>query len=127
MKLNIVEGLQHIGISTSEIEQTVNFYEKLDFEILLSTKNPNTDKKVVFVGYKDLILEIYEDYEMEEGTGAINHIALSVKNINIARMCMIEKGLCPSEIKTLPFWENGISFFKIKGVNQEIIEFCQKK
>lgn len=29
-------------------------------------------------------------------------------------------------IEELPFWENGVTFFRIKGSNQEEIEFCQK-
>jgi len=29
-------------------------------------------------------------------------------------------------IEELPFWENGVKFFMIKGPNEERIEFCQK-
>ena len=29
-------------------------------------------------------------------------------------------------IEQLPFWDNGVKFFMIKGPNEERIEFCQK-
>ncbi len=60
-------------------------------------------------------------------SGAIDHFALNVVDIDRLFDDLQEKGfqiLDPS-IQALPFWENGIRYFRIKGPNAEIIEFCE--
>ena len=126
MEETITVGLQHVGIPTNDLEKTEKFYKKIGFQTLLSTENPNNSKKVVFLGCGALILEIYEEDRIKKEAGAIDHIALEVRDIEDARKEMCDKGLKATEIKTLPFWERGIGFFKISGVNGETIEFCQR-
>lgn len=126
MEETITMGLQHVGIPTNDPEKTEEFYKKIGFQTLLSTKNPDNNKKVIFLGCGALILEIYEEDNIKKEAGAIDHIALEVRDIEQARKEISEKGLNATEIKTLPFWEKGIAFFKISGTNGETIEFCQR-
>ena len=37
-----VNGLQHIGIPTNDMDKTLSFYKKLGFEIALETKDGET-------------------------------------------------------------------------------------
>ena len=45
---NLMNGIQHLGIPTNDIEATISFYEKLGFEIALRTVNEEADEKVAF-------------------------------------------------------------------------------
>ena len=72
--------------------------------------------------------EIYEGKERNVSSGAINHIALQVDDIEAAFKFAVKNGLSPAsnELETLPFWENGVRFFTVIGVNGEIVEFIQR-
>ena len=52
-------GLQHIGIPTNDMDKTVEFYKKIGFEVAHETKDG--DVRVVFLKFRDLILETYEN------------------------------------------------------------------
>ena len=104
-------GIQHIGIPTNDIEKTIEFYQKLGFEIALRTVNEET----------------YENKAARMESGAIDHVAINVKDIKeiyqyIEKMQM---NTTNDEIHFLPFWENGVKFFTIEGPNKEKIEFSQ--
>lgn len=129
MKLqNIVTGMQHIGISTGEIEKTVAFYTALGFHVSLRTENKDTNKKVAFLNFENLTIETYEEDGSKRTSGAIDHIALDVSDIEAAFQIMSEAGYisASAEIQFLPFWVNGVRFFTIEGPNKEKIEFNQK-
>ena len=42
------------------------------------------------------------------------------------KICNEKYTIITDGIEELPFWENGVKFFMIKGPNEERIEFCQK-
>ena len=44
-----LNGIQHVGIPTNDIEMTIAFYEKLGFEIAFRTVNEAADEKVAFL------------------------------------------------------------------------------
>jgi lactoylglutathione lyase len=120
-------GLQHIGIPTKEIDLTTKFYQRLGFQIVYQTMNELAHEKVIFLKLGNLMLEIYENKNATLKSGAIDHIALNVSDIKKAfewaeseKLVLLDK-----QIQTLPFWENGVSFFTIEGPNKEKIEFCQ--
>ena len=71
-------GVQHIGIPTNDIKETIDFYERLGFDIALLTKN--NDETVAFMKMHNLIIETYENKEAVMKAGAIDHISLDVKN-----------------------------------------------
>jgi len=120
-------GLQHIGIPTNDIEETVKFYKSLGFEAVLRTINAEANEKVAFMRLNGLTLEIYENRSAVMSYGAVDHIALNVKSVDEAFKFVNESGLnnTKDSIHFLPFWENGVKFFTIEGPNKEKIEFSQ--
>ena len=42
-------GVQHVGIPTNNIEETIAFYEKLGFEKVFETVNEAANEKVAFL------------------------------------------------------------------------------
>lgn len=59
--------------------------------------------------------------------GAVDHIAINVKDIEEAFRFVNEAGLNNTNdtIHSLPFFENGVKFFTIEGANKEKVEFNQ--
>ena len=67
-------GLQHIGIPTNNINETVEFYKKLGFEVAYTTRNG--DETVTFLRMYDLVIETYENNQAVMKSGAIDHFAI---------------------------------------------------
>jgi predicted enzyme related to lactoylglutathione lyase len=122
---NLITGIQHIGIPTNDIDKTILFYQKLGFEMKFSTVNNN--EKVAFLKLGDVVIETYENKQAVMKEGAINHIALNVTDVMQLYKMAKESNykLVNDEVEFLPFWENGVKFFKILGPNKEQIEFSQ--
>ena len=51
-----LNGIQHVGIPTNDIEMTIAFHEKLGFEIAFRTVNEAADEKVAFLKLRTLPL-----------------------------------------------------------------------
>lgn len=121
-----INGIQHIGIPTRKMDETIVFYQQLGFEIAFKTVNEGN--RVIFLKLNNLIIETYEVNEPKEEYGAIEHIALDVINIKSVYEEINELGLNTLNdiIHYLPFWHNGVRFFTIVGPNKEKIEFSQK-
>lgn len=124
---NYSTGIQHIGIPTNDIEKTIAFYKELGFETALQTINKEADEKVAFLKLKTLVIETYENKAAKLESGAIDHVAVNVNNIEEVYQYISEKKLNTTNdtIHFLPFWENGVKFFTIEGPNMEKIEFSQ--
>lgn len=122
------KGVQHIGIPTDDIEKTVLFYEGLGFDKVYETYNKNVDQKVAFLKLGNLMIETYEEENISDADGAINHIAMDCSKIHKLYNFVIAEGyeLLTDGIQGLDFWENGIQYFIIEGPNKERLEFCQK-
>jgi len=123
-----VTGIQHLGVPTNDIEKTIAFYESLGFEIAYQTINELSGDRVAFLSLKNLMIETYQNNCAVGKSGAIDHVALDVTDVEIA-FDIIKKGgftLLDKEIRSLAFWENGVRFFNILGPNGEKIEFSQK-
>jgi len=122
---DLVMGLQHIGIPTNSIEKTIDFFTSLGFTAIYETENDG--ERVIFLKLGHMIIETYESQQATMKHGAIDHIALNVSDIN--RMFSLVKELgyhaIEEDIQTLPFFENGISYFTIVGPNAEKVEFSQ--
>lgn len=120
-------GIQHIGIPTNDIEKTIGFYRELGFEVALQMFNEAAGEKVAFLKLENLVIETYENKAAKLQSGAIDHVAINVKDIEEVYR-YIEKKLMNTTKDTihfLPFWENGVRFFIIEGPNRERIEFSQ--
>ena len=130
MEMNLREqlnGVQHIGIPTNDIEKTIEFYQKLGFEIAFQTVNEEANEKVVFLKLYTLVIETYENKAAGMRSGAIDHIAIDVKDIEKVYAMINQAGLNSTQdtVHFLPFWENGVKFFTIEGPNKEKVEFSQ--
>lgn len=122
-----LSGVQHIGIPTNDIETTVEFYKKLGFEVVFQTVNQEANEKVAFLKLHNLMLETYENKKAVMQAGAVDHIAIDVKDIERVYELINREGLntTKDQINFLPFWEKGVRFFTIEGPNHEKIEFSQ--
>ena len=116
-----VTGIQHLGIPTQDIRKTMDFYHDLGFETIWE------NGEVAFMQLGTLVIETYTAEETARCNGAIDHVALNVKDIEAAwrdaRACGYETQ--DSEINFLPFFERGVKFFTIIGPNREKVEFNQ--
>ena len=108
-----VTGIQHLGIPTNDIEKTIAFYESLGFEIAYQTVNEATGERVAFLSLKNIMIETYQNNCAAGKSGAIDHVALDVSDIEAA-FNIIKKGeytILDKDIRFLPFWEKGVRFF----------------
>ena len=127
MKLtDYVTGIQHIGIPTNDIQATKDFYRSLGFTTDFETEN--NGEKVAFLRLNNLVIETYQNGQAAMQSGAINHIAIDVKNIDevfgLAKSLGVE--MADNSVNALQFWENGVRFFTIVGPNKERVEFCER-
>lgn len=122
-----VNGIQHIGIPTNDMEKTIGFYRSLGFEMALDTVNEAAGERVCFLRLKNLCVEAYQNGCAVERPGAIDHVALDVVDVEAAFAKAAEAGctMLDKEIQFLPFWEKGVRFFTILGPNGEKVEFSQ--
>ena len=81
---NYSTGIQHIGIPTNDIEKTIAFYKELGFETALQTINKEADEKVAFLKLKTLVIETYENKAAKFESGAIDHVAIDVNDIELS-------------------------------------------
>jgi len=120
---DISTGLQHIGLPTNDIRKTIDFYAALGFEVVYQTVN--NGEPVAFLRLGDLTFETYENGRAVGVTGAVDHVAINVTDVEKARRLADELKLNVIEEGQLPFWDNGVKYFTILGPNQEKIEFNQ--
>lgn len=123
-----VMGIQHVGIPTNDIQKSISFYEGIGFETVWQTINEQSNEAVVFLQLGNLVMEIYENRQAVMKTGAIDHIALDVTNIDSIFQYVQKRGykMMDDKVQSLPYWEHGVKFFTIEGPNGEKIEFCEK-
>lgn len=119
------KGLQHIGLPTNDMARTKEFYENLGFENVYETVNGA--EKVAFLRLGNLTIEAYENGQAKLESGAIDHFAIDVTDVEAAYRLAQEQGLeiVSNGIEALTFWENGVKFFIVLGPNRERVEFNQ--
>ncbi len=122
---NYLNGLQHIGIPTEKMDETLAFFEKLGFTRAFETMNEGD--RVVFLKLGNLVVETYESDDVKNAYGAIEHVAVDVTDVEAVYKSICAMGLntLNDEIHFLPFWEKGVRFFTIEGPNKEKVEFSQ--
>lgn len=118
-------GIQHVGIPTKDMDATKKFYEDLGFEAAFETVND--EARVCFLKMHNLVMEVYESEDAAGKIGAIEHVAIDVTDIEqvYKEICDKNMNTLQDEIHFLPFWDNSVRFFTIKGPNEEKIEFSQ--
>ena len=117
-----VTGIQHLGIPTADLAKTIAFYEGLGFTNIYEQKD-----FVCFLQLGTMVIETYYAENPALINGAIDHVALNVKDIEAAWRDAQAGGYETEdkEINFLPFFENGVKFFTIIGPNREKVEFNQ--
>lgn len=120
-------GLQHVGLPTNDLKATIAFYEGLGFETVYQVKNEAAGEDVAFLRLKNLTIEAYENGRAAMQSGAIDHIAIDVVDVEAAYRLAQEQGyqIVSNGVEFLPFWQNGVKFFILLGPNQERVEFNQ--
>ena len=122
--LDYATGIQHIGIPCENLEETKAFYEGLGFRVKHEKKIHDGKPSVCFFAFQNFVLNYYEDVCAKK-SGAIGHFAIDVKNIEECYKICIKQGyeVVSNGIEELPFYERGVKFFIILGVNKERVEF----
>ncbi len=117
-------GLQHIGIPTKDVEETIKFYESLGLTTYYRKKDDEHD--VAFMRLDSFVIEAYRGDTVEK-TGAIDHITFDVSDVDKVYAYVKAHGfkLIGDGITKLPFFDNGVRFFMIEGPNKELVEFNQ--
>lgn len=120
-------GLQHVGLPTNDLKATIAFYESLGFETVYQVKNEAAGEDVAFLRLKNLTIEAYENGQAAMKSGAIDHIAIDVVDVEAAYRLAQEQGyqIVSNGVEFLPFWQKGVKFFILLGPNQERVEFNQ--
>ena len=128
MSLNdYVTGVQHIGIPTNNIDETISFYKSIGFSIVMETVNEAAGEKVAFLQNKNLVIETYENKNAVLVNGAIDHISIDVTDVDAVFTMIADQFVClDKQVQFLPFWEKGVKFFTILGPNHEKVEFCER-
>lgn len=124
---SLCKGLQHVGIPTNDFGKTDAFYKSLGFEEVYRTRNEAAGEDVAFYRLGDLTLEVYQNGKAALCSGAIDHIAIDVTDVESVYALVGELGysVVSDGIESLPFWEHGVRYFIILGPNGERVEFNQ--
>ncbi len=126
MLTQYVDGYQHFGIPTNDIETTEKFYLSLGFQKKWETTYQGN--RVYFFEHGNILVETYEkDGEASGVRGAIDHIALNCTDIAAcAKEALAGKFKVVEGPNFLPYWEHGVMYICIEGPNKEIVEFIQR-
>jgi lactoylglutathione lyase len=132
-----LQGLQHVGIPVTDLERSKAFYAQLGFVEIMRTDLPGAAEaiQVAMMQHGKLIFALYqldreERQEISKRTdGHIDHLALDVTDIEQAYREICAAGLEVLEDAApvyLPFWDQGVRYFTIRGPDGEKIEFNQR-
>lgn len=121
-------GIQHVGIPTNDLDKTIAFYQRLGFVVAHQTVNEKANEKVAFLQFGNLTIETYENHAATLCSGAIDHVAIDVKEVDklYEEIKAVGFHILNDSVQYLPFWEKGVKFFTILGPNEERIEFCER-
>jgi lactoylglutathione lyase len=126
-----ITGIHHIGIPTTDIRRTISFYKKLGADILIEKTVMENAKpcRVSILQLANTIVEIYEVEIIEGKTGAIDHVAFDVNDIEKAFETAGELGLkfVTDGIQFSLNWTKKLMYFIVEGCNGEKIEFSQEE
>lgn len=133
--MGIIENLGHIGMYVSDIERSKAFYcDILGFNCYYEYDSPSDDgagAKVAFVRNGNLILELvqFNNPAVSAGRvdGHIDHIAISVKNIEEVQIDLEKKGIVfeKKNIVFMPIFDKGSKWLLFRGPDGEHLEVAE--
>lgn len=125
----------HTAISVNDIEESINFYKKLGFEINKEFHDDNLD--IVYLSLDNIRLELfhynehfnlpdyYKDNDTNLHTVGNKHFAFRVNNVLETKKWIEEKNLTKEEIQ-IKKGRTCKAYFFIKDPNGIYIEFIEK-
>ena len=130
-----INGIQHIGIPVTDLENSERFYNKLGFNNVMRSEFAYQGQTGICMMMKNeaMIIELYQMPEnklaeiRERKNGHIDHIAFDVNDINQTFEVLRDADVQIDEAEPvyLPFWKNGCKYFNIIGPDGERLEFNQ--
>ena len=123
-----IRGIAHVGIPVSDAEEAARSYEKLGFRRLACYPFPGTGRRAVFVEARDgSVFELYES-SREGYSGVIDHVALAVDDIELARASADDEGLeiLSTGIGKMDGDEWKARYFTVRMPGGETLEINQK-
>lgn len=116
--------LDHINLNVVSIEKALKYYvDVLGFKII---GDFNLGRRFLYISNGEVTYELFENSNLNETV--IDHIAYKSNDIKKDFEYFKSKNVeFITDLNFIPLWENGVYFFLFKGVNNEVIEFCQKK
>jgi lactoylglutathione lyase len=130
-------GLQHLGIPVANLQVSVDFYSRLGFESILSSRVDVPEEHdailVAMMKQKEIIIELYQVTEIEQKElrsrhdGHVDHIAFDVADVDKAflELRQADVEILQKEPMLLNFWDKGCKYFTIRGPDGEKLEFNQ--
>ena len=87
----------------------------------MQSYNEKAGEKVAFLQIKNYCIETFENGQAAMSDGAYQHVALDVEDIEsmYQKICNEKYTIITDGIEELPFWENGVKYFMIKGPNDK--------
>ncbi|WP_226666722.1 VOC family protein [Metabacillus litoralis] len=124
-----VLGFEHVGIQVENIENSINFYQKVvTLDLIDQFKHTDGKMKLAFLGINGkIIVELIEGYNPNlPEEGKVHHIAFKVNEIEKEkkRLEELEVELIFEDITVLP---NGAKYLFFRGPDREWIEFYEDK
>lgn len=118
-------GIQHIGLPTTQVQKTIDFYRGLGFS--LATRHDIGGRDFAFMQLGNLLLEIIPTDDPAMVRGAVDHFCLDAKDIDSLFVALKDAGytMLDDSINDIAFWDKGARYFFIQGPNNERIEFCE--
>ena len=122
------DGLLHLAIPAKNIDETIEFYEKLGFELIYKKHMRGPENPpVCFLKLGNYCIETYFARNPVWEAGCIDHVALNVNDVEACYKEAVEEGykITTNGIEFMDCWDNSFKYFKIAGPNGESIEFGQ--
>ena len=115
--------LDHINLNVPNMKEAVKFYtETMGFEVVNRFKQ---GMEFVFITDGNMTYELIENTQIQNAV--IDHIAYTSEDIKADYEHFSKLGLTTGAMGYIDFlFENGVTYFFIRGVANEKIEFCQK-
>ena len=129
------KGIQHVGIPVTNLQKSVQFYNKLGFDNVMegqfSHNNEIGNARMMKRG--EAIVELFMLPESElagirsRKDGHIDHLAFDVADVDKAFSELKKAGfqIDENEPVSLSFWEKGCKYFTVIGPDNEKLEFNQ--
>lgn len=93
----MIEQIHHVAITVRDLEETIEFYSKLGFDVVSRNEYPKMN--IVFLQSNEAALEVFcpkasiTDSELSDTDLGIKHIALLVEDIEAEYKKLVEKGI----------------------------------